>query len=164
MYLRNFRAVSAEAAVSVRAVEAVGRDHPRHQVHREIGRRGVEAPAIHQPVERRTLERTEPRSLRHPAPIGVERRPRARRAALHVAADQNGAIHRAGGRAGERLDLQPGLFEKPIEHAPGERAMRPPALKGQIHLDLTARGIARVPGSLRHGSPHRKRSYPANSR
>ncbi len=58
-------------------IEAVGRNHPRHQVHRQIGRRGVEAPAVHQPVERRALERAEPGGLRHARPVGVERLARA---------------------------------------------------------------------------------------
>jgi hypothetical protein len=37
-------------------------------------------------------------------------------------------VHGAGRGAGNAVDLQPRLFEQPIEHAPGEGAVRAAAL------------------------------------
>ena len=118
--------------IEAERIEVIGRKDPRHQVHGEIGGGGIERPAVHQPIDRRALQRAEFRRVRDTPPIGVERRTRALRAALHPAADQNGRIHRAGGCAGNRLDLEPRLLEKSVEHAPGERAMRAAALQGEI--------------------------------
>ena len=142
--MREIDALLEDLADRIKAdrVEVVGRDDPRHQVHHEIGGRCVERPAVHQPVERRALERAELRRFRDAAPIGVERRPRALGAALHEAADQHGGVHRAGGRAGDRLDLQPRLFEQPVEHAPGERAMRAAALQREVDEDRVASRLA----------------------
>ena len=56
--------------------DRIGRDQPRHQIHRHEGRRIVERPAPGQPVERPALERAEARRARHPPPEVLERRPR----------------------------------------------------------------------------------------
>src|SRR6266487_3647842 len=47
-------------------------------------------------------------------------------------------VHRAGARRAHSLDLDARLFEQPVEHPPGERAMSTAALESQIdvlHLD-----------------------------
>jgi hypothetical protein len=115
--------------INAERVEAVRRDDPRHQIHHEIAEGRVERPTVHQPVERRSLDWTEPCSVCNPTPIGVEGRPCALGAAPHEAANQNRAVHCAGGCAGDRFDLQPRLLEEAVEHAPGERAMGSAALE-----------------------------------
>src|SRR5215469_1300904 len=129
--MREINALAEDLTDGVEAewVEAVRRDYSRHQVHRDICWRGVERPTVHQPVERRSLDWTEPRSLCYPTPIGVERRPCPLGAAPHEAANQNRAVHCAGGCAGDRFNLKPSLFEEAVEHAPGERAMGSTALE-----------------------------------
>ena len=72
--------------------------------------------------------------------------PRARRPRLGIAVDQHRGIHRARRRAGDAVDLEPRLLEQPVEHAPGEGAVRAAALQREIDED----GIA---GDRGLGSP-----------
>ena len=120
-------------------IEVVGRHQARHQIHRDIDRRGIERPAAEQHVERPALERAEPGGVRDAPPERLERLARAGGPALLMAVDQHRRVHRAGRRAGNAVDLEPGLFEQAVEHAPGERAMRAAALQREIDQD----GIAR---------------------
>ena len=52
-----------------------------------------------------------------------------------MAVDQHRGVHRAGGGAGDAVDLEPGLFQQAVEHAPGEGAMRAAALEGEVDED-----------------------------
>ena len=54
-------------------------------------------------------------------------------AAVRHAVGEDRGVHRPGRGAGDRLDLDPGLLEQPVEHAPGEGAVRPAALQRQVH-------------------------------
>jgi hypothetical protein len=49
-----------------------------------------------------------------------------------VTIGHHGGIHGAGRGAGYRLDGEPGLLEQAVEHTPGEGAMRPAALQGEV--------------------------------
>ena len=119
-----------------RAADRVGRDQPRHQVHGDEGRRVVERPV---PVSRSTgvaLERAEAAPPARPA----ARSPRAppappSRPPVAIAVGEDGGVHRAGGGPGDRLDLDPVLLEQPVEHAPGEGAVRPAALERQVDFN-----------------------------
>src|SRR5208337_1199822 len=55
----------------------------------------------------------------------------------------------AGG-AGDRLNLEPGLLQQSVEHAPGERSVRPAALKGEVDEDRLTRGFPRAESAFRH--------------
>ena len=144
--MREVNALFEKGADRIMAgrVERIGRNDARHQVHRHIHGRGVERPAVHEAVERRSLQRAESRRVRHAFPIDVERLARAFRAALHIAADQDGGVHGAGGSAGNRLDPDPGFFEQSVKHAPRIGAMRSTALEGKVHKDRLARPGARA--------------------
>ena len=117
-------------------VEIVGREQPRHHVHGDEGRRLVERPAAEQDVERAAPERAEPRRLRHALPEGGERRACSFGAAIGVAVGQHGGVHGAGRGAGDAVDLEPRLFQQPVEHAPGEGAVRAAALQGEVDGDI----------------------------
>jgi hypothetical protein len=96
--------------------------------------------------------------FRNALPICLERRPRALCPALHPATDQNGRIHRPGGRAGDRLDLESDLLEKPVEHAPSERAKRAAALQGKINEDGVSVPLVPTLGNFRHACPFKQMS------
>ena len=83
-------------------------------------------------------------------PVGVERRTRALRAALHEAADEHRRVHGARRCAGNCLDLEPRLLKQSVEHAPGERAMRAPALQGEIDENRVSGRLFVLCRSLRH--------------
>jgi hypothetical protein len=89
------------------------------------------------------LERAEGGGLRHALPKGIERIARAPSSPERPSVRQHRSIHRARRRARNRRYLQPWLLEQAVEHAPGEGAMRPTALKGEVYED-------RVP--LRHAA------------
>ena len=57
---------------------------------------------------------------------------RAVSAAAHPAIGQRDRVHGAGAGAGYRLDVEPPVLEQPVEHAPGERAVRAAALQRDI--------------------------------
>ena len=135
-------------------VHIIGRHQPAHQVEHDIAGGRVERPAVHQAVERRALDRAEAGGFRDAAPIGVERLAGARGAILHVAADENGSVHRPRRGAGNGFDLQPGLFEQTVQHAPGERAMGAAALQSQVDQHRLARGFSFRTGLSSHARPN----------
>ena len=59
---------------------------------------------------------------------------------LGKAVGQDGRIHGAGTRGADPLEGKPLLLEQPVEHAPGEGAVRTPALERQIDQLLPAQG------------------------
>ena len=60
--------------------------------------------------------------------------PRAFPTASRVAGRERGCVHRTGARPADRLDDDAPILEQAIEHAPGERAVRAPALKREADL------------------------------
>jgi hypothetical protein len=74
------------------------------------------------------------------------------------------SVHCAGARRAHSLHLDAWLFEQTVEHTPGERAMGPAALEGQIdvlglgdrrHAPLGDRLGARLGGSFVRQRLHR---------
>jgi hypothetical protein len=86
----------------------------------------VKRPATQEHVQRRAPQRAQLGGARHLAPEGIQSGlcpiGRARRMTI----GQHGRVHGAGRGAGNAVDLEPGLLEQPIQHAPGEGAMRTP--------------------------------------
>src|SRR5262245_16677142 len=101
----------------------------------------VERPAPHQTVDRGTLQRAEHCGPGDPVPVGIERRACARRSAFGPTVGEHRGIHGACRGAGNRLDPQPWLLEQAIEHAPRERAVRSPALQGEIDQQWIAAAV-----------------------
>ena len=62
--------------------------------------------------------------------------------------------------AGDRLDLEPRLLEQPIEHAPGEGAKGPAALKGEVDKDWLTRRFPRADTASCHDLQPQERSAP----
>ena len=91
-------------------IQVVGRHQARHEVHRDVDRRGIERPAPEQHIERPTLERTEAGGVRDAPPERPERLARARAAARLMAVNQHRGVHSASGGAGNAVDLEPGLL------------------------------------------------------
>ena len=120
-------------------IDVVGRHQARHQIHRDIHRRRIERPAPEQHVERPALERAETGGVRDAPPESPKRLTRAGRPAQLMAVDQHRGVHRAGGGAGNAVDRQPRLLQQPVEHAPGEGAVRPASLQGEIDQNGLAR-------------------------
>ena len=138
-------------------IDVVGRDQARHEIHRDIHGRGIERPAPEQHVERPTPERTEAGGVRDAPPESLKRLTRAGSPALLMAVDQHRGVHRAGGGAGNAVDLEPGLLEQAVEHPPGEGAVGAPALEGEIDEDGTA--VNRLGCWRRHGAPSNDLRY-----
>jgi hypothetical protein len=61
----------AQRIVSER-IEIVRREKPRHQVHGDVGGRGIQRPSPHHAIERRTLQWAQRRRARHLLPVGAE--------------------------------------------------------------------------------------------
>ena len=120
-------------------IDVIGRHQARHEIHRDIHGRRIERPAPEQHVERPALERTEAGGVRDAAPERPKRLTRAGSPAQLMAIDQHRGVHRAGGGAGDAVDRKPRLLEQTVEHAPGEGAVRPAALEGEIDQDGLAR-------------------------
>ena len=80
-------------------------------------------------------------ALGHALPVGVERCACARGSTLGPAVREHCGVHGARRRAGDGLDLQPRLLEQPVEHAPGEGAMRAAALQGEVDQQRVLTGI-----------------------
>src|SRR5271165_4118941 len=57
-------------------------------------------------------------------------------AALEIAFGADDGVHRAGAGPGDRLDVEAAILEDRVKDAPGEGAVRPPALQGQADLLL----------------------------
>ena len=71
---------------------------------------------------------------------------RAFRSACGVPVRKDHCIHRTGGGTGNAVDPEPWFLEEPVEHAPGEGAMRTAALERKVDQKCIANGIS---GSLR---------------
>ena len=113
-------------------IQVIRREQARHQIHGDEDRRGVERPAAEHHIERPRRKGLKRRRLGDAAPEILQRRAGAFGAALGIAVDQHRRIHRAGRRAGNAIDSQPGLLEQAIEHAPGKGAMRAAALQREV--------------------------------
>ena len=116
-------------------IEIVGRVEPGHHVQGDEERRVVERPAAEEDIERTALERAEPRRVGDPLPEILKRLPGTFGAAVEEAGCKDRRVHRTGGRARDAVDDDAGLLEQAVEHAPGEGAMRPAALKREVHRD-----------------------------
>jgi hypothetical protein len=84
------------------------------------------------------LERAEAGGVGDPPPERLERISCAGGPAFLMPVDQHRSIHRARGCARDAVDLEPGLLEQAVEHAPGECAVRPAALQSKIDEDGSA--------------------------
>ena len=54
-------------------------------------------------------------------------------AALGIAVNQDGCVHRTGRGAGDPIDSKPRLLEQPIQDTPGEGSMGATTLKGEVN-------------------------------
>ena len=96
-------------------------------------------------IEWAAPEGTEPRRIGHGAPENLETGFGACRPSLRMSRDKHRGIHSPSRGPGDSLDLQPIFFEKPVEHAPGESAMRAAPLKSKIDEDRDY-ASSRAPG------------------
>jgi hypothetical protein len=125
------------------STQVVRREHARRQVGGDKRRRIVERPLPGHDLERAAPERAEQRGVRHAFPEDFERRACALGSAGHQSVRHHHRVHRAGGCAGNALDLEPRFFQQAIEHAPGECAMRTATLQREINQDGLA-GLLRL--------------------
>ena len=98
----------------------------------------VERPAAEQHIQRRAPQRAEQSHPGHATPEALKRAEGALGPAYGMTIGQHRPVHGAGRGAGDAVDPQPWLLEQPIQHAPGERAMRAAALQRQIHQNRIA--------------------------
>ncbi len=119
-------------------MEVVGREKSRDQVRRDEDGRAVERPAAEQHIHGAALQRAITRGFRNAAPEQLERLARAWRASRNITADERRRVHRTRRSAGDALDFQPLFFEKTVQHAPSEGAMRSTALQGEVDRDRLA--------------------------
>src|SRR5271166_275688 len=120
-------------------IQVIGRQQARHEIHDDVERRRVQRPAAEKHIERPAPERAEASRLGDAAPEILQGRAGAGGPAFRVAIDQHRGIHRAGRRARNAVDSEPGLLEQTIEHAPGECPVRASALQREIDKDEIAR-------------------------
>ena len=130
--------------IVVERIGQIRREHPRHGVEPQIAWRAVDRPVAEQHVPGRALHRTE-------AALAGDRSPEFRKplarpfgAAANPAVGQRDRVHRAGAGAGDRRQLKPPVLQQPIQHAPGEGAVRAAALQRDVDafslLRLAVRG------------------------
>ena len=110
----------------------------------------VERPAAEQDIERTALEWTKARRFRDSAPQGFERLAGADGAPVGIAVGKCRGVHGAGRSAGNAVDPQPLFLEQPVEHTPGESAVRSPALQSQVDQDVIRYFLRRMCGGGRH--------------
>ena len=87
-------------------------------------------PSTH--VDGATAQGTHRGGVRDAAPESLECGARAFGAPLGMAIDEHCGVHGAGRGPRDGLDGEGRLLEQPVEHAPGEGAMRAAALKGEV--------------------------------
>ena len=118
--------------IEIVRVEIVWARQPRHEIEHHIGGRGVETPSAEHRFDWRALERAGARLFQHAIPETAEAFARFFAIASVIACSQRHGVHGAGGRAGDALDLDAGVFEQAVEHAPRKRAMRATALQREV--------------------------------
>ncbi len=118
--------------IVVERVEFIGREQPGHEVGHDKSRREAQRMAPQHAVEPARLQRRLHRRDADALPEPGERRLGAVAAPDRIAGGEDRRIHRAGAGRGNPLDVDPLLLEQAIEHAPGEGAMGPAALQGEI--------------------------------
>jgi hypothetical protein len=130
--------------VLVERVELVGREEPRHRVEPQPQRRMVHVARAGRAIEPRGLQRRERRRLADPGPERPQRLAGALVAADRQAVGEHRGVHRAGARTDDALDGDTVFLEQPVEHPPGESAMRAAALEGEVDGLLRGHGLAPV--------------------
>src|SRR5581483_11575717 len=90
--------------------------------------RPVAEHAIHDPA----LDRAQAAVERNRAPEFLHCLARALAAAFVVTARERDRIHRTRARASNAFKRETLVFQEPVEHAPGEGAVRAAALQGQV--------------------------------
>ena len=114
--------------VRLAKAEIIGREDAPQDDQSNVRGRVIKRPAAQQYVHRTALQRAEQGGLGNAAPECFQRLTRAPVVALGVATGHHSGIHGTGRSAGNGLDLEPRFLERPVQHAPGEGAMRPTAL------------------------------------
>ncbi len=133
--------------IQLHRVQLIGRHHPGEPFKKQIARRGIQAEPSQHPVKRAALQR---RGQRRPADCTPERfqcGPRPVGTAALEPVGQHGGVHGTGAGAADLGDLQPVVLQEPVQNAPGQRPVRPTALKRQIDL-LSGIGAAHVTSML----------------
>jgi hypothetical protein len=121
--------------VVVERIELIGRQETRHDLEQEMRRRVLEPMVVDQALGRGRLQRTEQGGdPRHAVPEILERCACALAPADGEPVGHRHRVHRPGARRAHSLHLDARLFEQPVEHAPGERAMGTTALERQIDV------------------------------
>ena len=126
--------------IEVERIELVGRQQPGDHVEHQEGRRMLERARAGQLVEQARLQRAEGRGMADPPPEIGERLLRAALAAFGQAVGKHGGVHGAGAGRDHALEGQIVLVEQPVEHAPGEGAVRAAALQSEVDRPLAAHG------------------------
>ena len=117
--------------IDVERIEIVGRPvarqraEPRH-------RRALPRHEREQPLDRFALQLRQRAAEARRAPEIGEPLPRLLRPAAREPVGEHHRVHGAGGGAGDAVDGDPPVGQQLVEHAPGEGAMRPAALEGEV--------------------------------
>jgi hypothetical protein len=102
-------------------------------------RRALARQEREQPVHHRALQRRQVAAEARRFPEIGEPLARFVRSAAPEPVGQHHGVDRAGRGAGNALDREPAVFEQMLEHAPGEGAVRAPALQREIDALLSVR-------------------------
>ena len=132
--------------IGAAAGDAVGRIEACREIGGDEGRRKIERPLSGQNFEWTTPEGAQQGRIGNPLPERLERHLRALGAAFVQTMRHHHRVHGAGRGPGNAVELQPGLFEQPVEHAPGVGTVRAAALQREIDEN-------------RFATPSRRRSF-----
>ena len=135
--------------IEVERIELIGRQQPRDHVEHHEGRRILQRARAGQLVEQARLQRAEGRGMADAPPEIGERLLRAALAAFGQAVGQHGGVHGAGAGRDDALEGQIVLLEQPVEHAPGEGAMRAAALQREVDASAVPRTAGAAGFSVR---------------
>ena len=119
--------------VEVAGIEVIGGEQARGQVAEDEGRRVVHRPLAQQHVDWTATQRAQQGRIRGQLPEAFQGDPGALGATRGIAVAQDRGIHGPGGGTGESVDAEPGLLQEPVQHPPGEGAVGPPTLQGEVH-------------------------------
>ena len=123
--------------IDVERIEIIGRGDALQHVEPEIGGRPVETPKTERGVDRVGTQRAQLPHIAYRLPESGESCARFGRPPIVHSLRCHNRIDSAGAGAAYAFDPEPIILENPVENAPGERAMRPAALKREVdRLDV----------------------------
>ena len=118
--------------IDVERIELIRRRHEGERLHEQKAGRMFQPVFRAQPVDQGRLEDAAPGFRGEPVPERTQRGFCAIAAACRQARGKDYGVDRTGAAGRDSVERKPLVFQQPVEHAPGERAMRAAPLERQV--------------------------------